>query len=128
MLPGMGGRCVPAIRDHPALRSSSDRHPAIAWLANRLADVPSVERVVLFGSRARGDHGSRPDIDLAVEAPGATLANRARMAELVEDTPALVGIDVVRLDQADAALRQAIDAKGIVLHERSRAAPVMARP
>jgi predicted nucleotidyltransferase len=97
---------------------SADRHPAIAWLAHRLAALPSVERVILFGSRARGDHGQRSDIDLAVEAPGATLADRARMAELVEDAPALVGIDLVRLDEADPALRREIEAEGIMLHER----------
>lgn len=101
-----------------AATTSPDRHPAIAWLAGRLAAVPAVERVILFGSRARGDHGQRSDIDLAVEAPGATLADRARMAELVEDAPALVGIDLVRLDEADAALRRSIELEGIVLHER----------
>ena len=107
-----------------ASTSSADRHPAIAWLASRLAEVPSVERVVLFGSRARGDHGARSDIDLAVFAPGATLADRARMAELVEDAPALVGIDLVRLDEADDALRRAIEAEGIVLHERCQAGAI----
>lgn len=96
-------------------------HPAIPWLVTRLAVIPAVERVLLFGSRARGDHGRRSDIDLAVDAPGATLADRARMAELVEDAPALVGIDLVRLDQAGGALRQEIEREGIVLHERGEA-------
>src|SRR5215208_5413225 len=91
-------------------------HPAISWLATRLSALPAVERVILFGSRAQGDHGARSDIDIAIEAPGATLADQARMAELVEDAPALVGIDLVRLDLADAALRRAIEAEGIVLH------------
>lgn len=38
-------------------------------LAGRLARYPAVERVWLFGSRARGDKFERSDIDLAVEAP-----------------------------------------------------------
>jgi uncharacterized protein len=96
-------------------------HPAIPWLVTRLARIPAVERVLLFGSRARGDHGPRSDIDLAVEAPTVTVADRARMAELVEDAPTLVGIDLVRLDMADARLRQEIEDKGIVLHERGEA-------
>jgi hypothetical protein len=43
------------------------------------------------------------------------------MAELVEDAPALVAIDLVRLDLADAALRQEIERQGIVLQERRKA-------
>ncbi|HEX6015950.1 MAG TPA: nucleotidyltransferase domain-containing protein [Geminicoccaceae bacterium] len=80
-------------------------HPAVAWLTNRLAAIPSVERVVLFGSRARGDHRPRSDIDLAVEAPEASTEDRARMVELVEDAPTLLAIDLVRLDTAEPALR-----------------------
>ena len=86
----------------PTMAASA--HPAIPWLVARLATMPALARVMHFGSRARGDHGRRSDIDLAAEAPGATLADRARMAELVEDPPALVGIDLVRLDTADGAL------------------------
>ncbi|MFO1047872.1 MAG: nucleotidyltransferase domain-containing protein [Geminicoccaceae bacterium] len=93
-------------------------HPAIPWLVARLALIPVVERVLLFGSRARGDYGPRSDIDLAIDAPGAGVADRALLAELVEDAPALVGIDLVRLDQVDGRLRRAIESQGIVLHER----------
>jgi predicted nucleotidyltransferase len=116
-----------AIRVATARKRSSNEtpapglHPAIPWLVARLTAIPAVERVVLFGSRARGDHGRRSDIDLAVDAPGATLADRALLAELVEDAPALVGIDLVRLDQADESLRQEIEREGIVLHQRGQA-------
>jgi uncharacterized protein len=96
-------------------------HPAVAWLTDRLAAIPSVERVVLFGSRARGDHGPRPDIDLAVEAPEASTEDRARMVELVEDAPTLLAIDLVRLDTAEPALRAAVAREGSVLHERDQA-------
>jgi uncharacterized protein len=96
-------------------------HPAVAWLTNRLAAIPSVERVVLFGSRARGDHGPRSDIDLAVEAPEASTEDRARVVELVEDAPTLLSVDLVRLDVAEPALRAAVAREGIVLHERDQA-------
>jgi predicted nucleotidyltransferase len=46
-----------------------DRRELIVELARRLARHPAVERVWLFGSRARGDHFERSDIDLAIEAP-----------------------------------------------------------
>lgn len=108
-------------RSPPGTSPTSGMHPAIPWLAERLRAISAVQRVVLFGSRARGDHGPRSDIDLAVEASGASVADRARMAELVEEAPTLVAIDLVRLDQADAALRREIEREGIVLHERRKA-------
>ena len=46
------------------------RRALIEDLAGRLARHPEVERVWLFGSRARGDNFERSDIDLAIEAPG----------------------------------------------------------
>ena len=39
---------------------------------NPVAALPWVERIWLFGSRARGDHHARSDIDLTVECPQAT--------------------------------------------------------
>ena len=93
-------------------------HAAVPWLVAGLATIPSVERVILFGSRARGDHGQRSDIDLAVEVLRATVADRARMAVLVEDAPTLLGIDLVCLDEADPGLRASVAREGIVLYER----------
>ena len=53
-----------------------------------------------------------------------------KLAELVEDAPTLLEIDLVRLDLADAALRQEIERQGIVLHEQRKtgASPGQFRP
>lgn len=113
--------------DRPGARPGSGSvvlppvHAAVPWLVSRLAAIRSVERVVLFGSRARGDHGPRSDVDLAVEVRWATLADRVLMAELVEDAPTLLGVDLVRLDAVDEGLRAAIAREGIVPYERDEA-------
>ncbi len=46
---------------------------AMAEFIDRLrhADLPPVQRVLLYGSRARGDHGDDSDIDIAVVFRGA---------------------------------------------------------
>ena len=49
-----------------------DLHPAIVKLVERFQQVPSVEGVLLFGSRARGDAHPRSDVDLAVESSSIT--------------------------------------------------------
>ena len=46
------------------------RRELILGLADRLGRHPAVERVWLYGSRARGDNFERSDIDLAVEGAG----------------------------------------------------------
>jgi predicted nucleotidyltransferase len=91
-------------------------------LVRELAEMPDVERVVLFGSRARGDNRERSDIDLAVAAPRASVLTWDRVKELAEEAPTLLSIDVVRLDQASRTLRDVIEDEGIVLFERPRAA------
>ncbi len=39
-------------------------------IKGRLAETPEIQRVVLYGSRARADHDPRSDIDLAVTSFG----------------------------------------------------------
>jgi predicted nucleotidyltransferase len=54
----------------PTLPPDFPRRELILELAARLAQHPEVERIWLFGSRARRDNFERSDIDFAIEAPG----------------------------------------------------------
>jgi predicted nucleotidyltransferase len=83
------------------------------WIADRLAGNPHVRRVVLFGSRARGDHAERSDIDLAVEAPTADARVWDDILATIDEAPTLLQIDVVRIETAPQALREAIEREGI---------------
>lgn len=93
-------------------------HPAIVHIVARLRRMPVVERCVLFGSRARGDHDRRADIDLAIACPNASPADWARIWSMVDDAPTLLAIDLVRLEEAPEPLRQAIEREGRTLYER----------
>ena len=92
-------------------------HPIIKALATQLSHVPEVERVVLFGSRARGDAAPRSDIDLAVECPNASRVVWNTIREQVLDARTLLFIDLVRLDRAPEALRHHVLTDGVVLYE-----------
>ena len=83
-----------------------------------LKRFPAVERVILFGSRARGDAEPRSDIDLAVACPRAGAVDWLRILEAVEEADTLLLIDLVRLDEASADLRARISAEGRVLYDR----------
>ena len=80
-----------------------------------LARKYQVERVILFGSRARGDYHRTSDIDLAV-----TGGDFARFAlDLEEETSTLLRYDLVHLDGAvQPELRESIAREGKVLYEK----------
>ena len=82
-------------------------------LIARLAAAPGVERVILFGSRARGDHRERSDVDLAVDAPGVSRADWVRLWADAEEAETLYSVDLLRLDEVPDRLRQRIEDEGV---------------
>ncbi len=65
----------------------------------RLKKLPFVDALWLFGSRARGDHHSRSDIDIAVICPTATDQDWLKVFEIIETADTLLKIDCVRLEK-----------------------------
>lgn len=80
-----------------------------------LAEKYNVRKVILFGSRARGDFKRVSDIDLAVE--GGEFARFALDVE--EDTSTLLEYDIVDLDRdIQQELRESIRREGKILYEK----------
>lgn len=74
-------------------------------------------RVILFGSRARGDFRRESDIDLAVSGKHADLFRLA----VEEETSTLLQYDVVNLDHPiQQDLRETIGKEGKLLYEKVR--------
>jgi uncharacterized protein len=95
------------------------RRELIQELARRLARHPAVERVWLFGSRARGDHFERSDIDLAIEAPGIDRGEWAKLhLDLDEEAETLLLIDFVLVDAMPEIFKQRLRREGRLLYER----------
>ena len=69
--------------------------PVITDIAHRLSQVPVVESVILYGSRARGTHRERSDIDLAVVCPNASSRDWLEMTTIIDEAPTLLKIDLV---------------------------------
>ena len=87
-----------------------------------LGQLPFIRSLRLFGSRARGDHQPRSDIDLAVDAAGAAAGDWERVLEVLDEADTLLTIDCVRLDtlSENEPLRVAIERDGIELLRRER--------
>lgn len=60
-----------------------------------------VEKVLLFGSRARGDNSLKSDIDLAIECPKATDTDWNKILNILEEADTLIKIDCIRLDDLE---------------------------
>lgn len=89
-------------------------------IAQKLMPFPEVERIVLFGSRARGDAMPRSDIDLAISCPRADPKVWSDIVEAAEEAPTLLMIDLVRMDTAPPELLAEIAREGRVLYEPAR--------
>ena len=83
-----------------------------------LKSIPEVERVYLFGSRARGDGAPRADVDIAVSCPSADEDGWLRIWDTVERTETLLFVDLVRLEEAPQALKAQILSEGKLIYER----------
>ena len=80
-----------------------------------LAQKYHIEKVILFGSRARGDYKRVSDIDLAVQ--GGDILHFALDVE--EETSTPLKYDVVNLDKnVQTELREIIEREGKILYEK----------
>lgn len=79
-----------------------------------------VEKIYLFGSRARGDNQERSDIDIAIDCPKATSEDWNVILDLIDTMPTLFKIDCVRFDNLvnTNKLKTAILRDGIVLYQK----------
>ena len=82
----------------------------------RIARKNNVEKIILFGSRARGDHTERSDIDLAVSGGDFD----GFYWDKKENVNALLSIDTVELDKGISdELKKEIERDGIIVYEKA---------
>lgn len=80
-----------------------------------LAEKYGIQKVILFGSRARGDYRQRSDIDLAVS--GGDFVHFS--IDVDELTSTLLMYDIVNLDRSvQQELRDSIQNEGITIYEK----------
>lgn len=83
----------------------------------RIGQKNGIQKIILFGSRARSDNHERSDIDLAVCGGNALDFHY----ELNETAWTLLMFDVVSLDEGiSAELQEEINRDGVVIYEKNR--------
>lgn len=88
-----------------------DGRSLVAWapdVADRIAEEFAVERIILFGSVARGDDGPNSDIDLLVVMPVATRRHDTSVDVLTHLRNVPVPVDVTVVDPAHLDIEGAL--------------------
>jgi len=95
-------------------------HPFFNFVRECAEREPGIEKVMVFGSRARGDAGERSDFDIAFVAPELSDERWAHFClHLRDSAPTLCDLDLLRLDDAlRSELREHILKEGITIYER----------
>jgi len=102
----------------------------LADLCAACARFPEIAEAYLFGSRARGDHKPRSDIDLAVKAPALAPETLAALADyLNEETLLPYFIDLVHYEALeDSDLKKRIDRQGVKSYSREKKGFISPQP
>lgn len=91
--------------------------PAVVEEIKKIAEKYEVKKIILFGSRARGDYHRASDIDLAVE--GGRITDF--ILDVKETTSTLLNFDIVDLKETvPGEFLEAIEKEGIILYEKIR--------
>ena len=95
---------------------------AISRIVAVLSQEPHVQRVVLYGSRAKGCAKPGSDIDLAIEAPGAERTILLRLDQELDDLllPWMIDLNFLHLIH-NQDLRDHIDRVGVTWFVRNAA-------
>lgn len=81
----------------------------------KVAQKCGISKMILFGSRARGDNSERSDIDIAVSGGDFTKF----YYDVEEDVWTLLSFDIVNVDNhISDELRLEIERDGVVLYEK----------
>jgi uncharacterized protein len=77
-----------------------------------------INKLVLFGSRARGDHSPVSDYDIAIYAKNLSVLDRANFRADIDEIETLKKIDIVFVfDSATDELMKNIKRDGVILYE-----------
>lgn len=101
---------------HPNIPSTAQ-----AFLAE-LAEHPAITSMILFGSRAFGDHDERSDVDVAICGPRITRSEWAKIRDAAYHARSLYWITVVHYDRNPPKLQERVTQTGIEIYVREKTA------
>jgi len=97
------------------------RQKDMDFFQSTFAEFPEIEKVILYGSRARGDYRLGSDVDLAILLNSHSLSTILQLsAKLNSESPLLVKYDVLSLNTlTNEKLKNEIESEGKIIYKRS---------
>jgi predicted nucleotidyltransferase len=84
-----------------------------------LISAPEVIGVILFGSRAVGDHDDRSDVDIAISAPTLSRTGLVELRDAIGQSRTLFKISISVLERMPSNLKDRVVSQGVYLYERT---------
>ena len=94
------------------------RRDELARICAILETVPSVDKAVLFGSRAMGLARANSDVDIMLYGDGLKMQDIMRINSLLEETTLPYQFDLIRHDVENPALLEHVEKYGEVIFQR----------
>ncbi len=96
------------------------RDSDIEYITKQVEMISNIEKVSIFGSRAKGTYRENSDIDIVVYGNNIDKPLIFRLYEILEeDAPYPFFVDIVDYTSADEVLKSEIDKYSVVLYVRN---------
>ena len=93
--------------------------PVLGTIQKVAPRFPKIEKVALFGSRARGDHRETSDYDIVVDGKDLGHGEFSKFSTLLEEeAETLHQLDIVFYKEASPELKKSIDREQKVIWQR----------
>ncbi|HOQ11311.1 MAG: Nucleotidyltransferase domain protein [Spirochaetes bacterium ADurb.Bin218] len=81
---------------------------------------PQVERVLIYGSRAKGNYSKGSDIDITIVAPEMNFSEYLRLYSMLEDLEIPYRLDVTKYEMLEDNIKEHIKRVGQEIYNRER--------
>ncbi|HON15322.1 MAG TPA: nucleotidyltransferase domain-containing protein [Spirochaetota bacterium] len=81
---------------------------------------PQVERVLIYGSRAKGNYSKGSDIDITIVAPEMNFSEYLRLYSMLEDLEIPYMLDVTKYEMLEDNIKEHIKRVGQEIYNRER--------
>lgn len=96
------------------------RDKDMQYMVKLFEEVPEIERVILYGSRATDSFERGSDVDLAISGNDVSSRSISHIHFMLEnDSPTLLRFDLLWLESLEnAELRRSIEENGVVIYDK----------
>lgn len=92
----------------------------INYIIKQVQTIGEIEKVSIFGSRAKGTYRENSDVDIVVYGTNINKSLLYKLYELLEENaPYPFFVDIVNYESADEILKKEIDLNNVVLYVRT---------